>query len=67
MTELVKVQQAAQAVGIKPSTLYRAIKRSEERAPFYRLGRAVRFDIEELRQWMRDQAKQSADGEAVLA
>jgi excisionase family DNA binding protein len=62
---LEKAKCAARAVGLTPSTLYRAAERGE--VPCYRLGRAVRFDVEELRQWMRDQAKQNAGGEAVLA
>lgn len=56
---LEKAKSAAPAIGVKPSTLYRAAERGE--VPCYRLGRAVRFDVEELRRWMRDQAKQSVD------
>ncbi len=53
-TELVKAELAAKAVGLDRYFLYRLAARGL--VPCYRAGRAVRFSIPELRQWMREQA-----------
>ena len=63
MNELVKARSAAQAIGMSPVKLYRAAERGE--VPHYRLGRSVRFDISELKDWMKAQTKRNA--EAVSA
>jgi len=52
---LKKVGEAARAVGLSRSKLYRAA--AQGRLPCYRLDGAVRFDVQELREWMRLEAK----------
>ena len=59
MTELVMADLAAKAVGCNRSTLYKAAQRGQ--VPCYRMGRALRFDVEELRAWMRTQANRNAE------
>jgi excisionase family DNA binding protein len=57
-TTLVKAEIAAQAMGLSKYFLYRLAAKGE--IPSYRAGKAIRFDIDELRAWMRTQ--QSDDG-----
>ena len=57
-TELVNAELAARAAGVNKFSLYRAA--AEGRVPCYRLGRAVRFSIRELLEWMRSQAQPRA-------
>lgn len=68
MTELVKAlvkaRLAGEAIGMSPVKLYRAAERGE--VPCYRMGRSVRFDVAELRQWMRDQAKRKTEEAKVV-
>ena len=52
--ELQKVKPAAKAIGWSASALY---KKAKCGAPCYRFGKALRFDVNELRHWMREQAK----------
>lgn len=54
MANLVSVDVAAEALGIGRQFLYRAV--ASRGAPHYRAGRALRFDVEELREWMRKEA-----------
>jgi len=58
--ELQKAKPAAKAIGCSASALYRKAKRGE--APCYRFGKALRFDVTELRLWMREQALKKEDG-----
>jgi excisionase family DNA binding protein len=60
MSNLVSIDEAASAIGLSKSKLYKSAKAGK--APHYRCGRAVRFDVEELRQWMRQQALSSEQG-----
>lgn len=59
MSNLVSVDEAASATGLSKTKLYKSAKAGK--APHYRCGRAVRFDIEELRHWMRQQALSSEE------
>jgi len=62
MGELVNVDRASAALGVNRYSLYRWAK--EGKAPSYRAGRALRFDIDELRAWMKEQAQvENAHGE----
>jgi excisionase family DNA binding protein len=54
-TELVKAGEAARAVGLSLHYLYRLARAGV--APYYRAGRSMRFDVAELREWMRHQAE----------
>ena len=53
---LVDARQAAKALGVSPFTLYRYAK--QHRLPAYRCGKALRFDVDEVRDWMRQKAAQ---------
>ena len=55
MNDLVKINEAAKAINVNKYFLYKAVA-SGKLFP-YRAGRALRFDIEELRQWMKEQEK----------
>jgi len=48
---LVRVDEAAKAVGLSKFTLYKAAKAGE--VPFYKQGKALRFSIAEVREAMR--------------
>ena len=58
MADLVDVDSIARAVNLNKFTIYRFAQ--QHKVPFYRAGRLVRFDVEEVRDWMRDQAKKGA-------
>jgi len=48
---LTKAGEAAKKVGMSKSKLYRAA--AAGKIPHYRFDGALRFDVEELRQWMK--------------
>jgi excisionase family DNA binding protein len=48
-----RVGQAAEYLGIRPKTLYEWVRTG--RVPYRKLGFNVRFDPEELAQWVGDQ------------
>jgi excisionase family DNA binding protein len=50
---LLTVAEGAQLLAVRPSWVYDACRR--ELVPHVRLGKHVRFDEEELRQWLREQ------------
>ena len=51
MAALVKVDCAAKETGLNRFTLYKMAANNQ--IPCYRLGRAIRFDTDELRRWMK--------------
>ena len=51
MANLLNVSQAAQVLGCSKHFLYR--KAETGQVPVYRLGKALRFDPDELRAWAR--------------
>ena len=53
MAELVDVDSTARAVKLNKYTLYRLAQ--QHKIPCYRAGRALRFDVDEVRAWMKDQ------------
>lgn len=50
---LVGLEEAAREIGITAQTLWRWSKANLHAIPAYGAGRSVRFDIEELRMWLR--------------
>lgn len=54
MAELVTVEKAARALHLNKYFMYR--EAAAGKLPHYRQGRAIRFDVDELRGWMREQA-----------
>jgi excisionase family DNA binding protein len=58
MADLVDVDSIARAVNLNKFTIYRLAQ--QHKVPCYRAGRALRFDVEEVRDWMRGQAKKGA-------
>lgn len=56
MKDLSMAGPAARAVGLNAHTLYKLARRNL--VPCYRAGRALRFDVDEIREWMRQQAQQ---------
>ncbi len=53
------VQAIARYLGIKVSNLYAMVE--EKRIPHYRIGRLVRFKLEEVEVWMQGQKKPVVD------
>jgi predicted DNA-binding transcriptional regulator AlpA len=51
---LVSTREAARAVGINPFFLYRRV---HQIPAVYRAGRVLRWDVEALKEWMREQAR----------
>ena len=54
MSDLEKTRPAAKAVGLSRWYLYR---NADKIPAAHRAGRALRWDVGALKQWMRDQAK----------
>lgn len=50
-TELVSVEQAAQILSVSVSRLYGWVW--QRRIPFVKLGRALRFDVSDLQEFIR--------------
>lgn len=57
MAELSDVDSTARAVHLSKYFIYRLAQRGE--IPCYRTGRALRFDVDEVRAWMRSKAKKN--------
>ena len=53
MSELLKTKPAAKAVGLSAFFLYR---HASEIPAAHRAGRALRWDVDALRKWMRQEA-----------
>ena len=53
MTQLVNVEEAARALGVSRTYIYRL---SPNTFGVYRFGRAVRLSVEELREWACEEA-----------
>lgn len=51
MENLVKVDEAAQLLGVSPHTIYRHF--NDGKIPGYRMGKAIRFDMDEVRQALK--------------
>lgn len=59
MGQLVEAKEAARATGLNLYTIYKMA--SKGFMPVYRAGRALRFDVDEVRAWMKQQATQGTD------
>ena len=49
---LLSIVETAEWLGISQSFLYKLVE--SEAIPHIRLGRAIRFDIKELEEWLRE-------------
>lgn len=58
--ELVKAESAAKATGLNRYFLYKAA--AKRLLPHYRMGRAIRFSIPEVLDWMRCEANRKGVG-----
>ena len=58
MGNLLNVKEAAQALGCSTHFLYRWAQARE--IPYYRIGKALRFDADELRAWARSKPNSEA-------
>lgn len=61
--QLIDAREAASLLGIHLSTLYTWCE--EERVPFVRLGRALRFDPTDLQRWIDDHRVPPRQGSAA--
>lgn len=55
MRELTNIRETARLLRVSKEFLYRAAERNE--IPVYRFGKALRFDIEEIRAWAKGTAE----------
>jgi excisionase family DNA binding protein len=53
MRRLVSIKEAAVYIGLSPYTLYTMV--SQRRIPFVKMGRLVKFDLELLDKWIKQQ------------
>lgn len=51
-TGLVKIEEASKFTGFKTSYIYELVRKDE--IPYYKIKRAIRFDLNELNLWMRE-------------
>ena len=52
-SNLTKAEDTAYAVGLSKFTLYKLAKKNE--IPHYRCGKAIRFDVNEVKAWMKEE------------
>jgi excisionase family DNA binding protein len=53
MQRLVSIKEAAVYTGLSPHTIYTMV--SQRRIPFVKVGRLVKFDLELLDKWIKQQ------------
>ncbi|MBH0178420.1 MAG: helix-turn-helix domain-containing protein [Nitrospira sp.] len=53
MRKLIPIQEAAQYTGLSPHTLYTMV--SQRRIPYVKVGRLVKFDVDLLDKWIKQQ------------
>ena len=53
MSRLVPIKEAAVYTGLSPHTIYTMV--SQRRIPFVKIGRLVKFDLELLDRWIKQQ------------
>ncbi len=53
------IEELSRYLGIKKSTLYSRVEKRE--IPFYKIGRLVRFKLEDIEQWIEDYKKEAID------
>jgi len=51
----IKINEASTLTGLKPSTLRNLAYRNE--VPYYKQGKFIVFNPDELRQWIKDRTK----------
>lgn len=51
MRRLIDIQEAAEYTGLSPHTVYTMV--SQRRIPFVKVGRLVKFDVELLDKWIK--------------
>jgi len=61
MEKLVNAREAANLLGVCAQTIYQKFEKGE--IPGYRLGKALRFDVQELKEFMRCPASASTENE----
>ncbi len=55
MKELLGVREIANWLGVPPSWIYDRVR--TERIPFYKIGKYVKFDPQEVKVWLKSQRK----------
>jgi len=51
MPQLIDIKQAAKCTDLSVHTLYTMV--NQRRVPFVRVGRLVKFDVEQLEKWIK--------------
>jgi len=54
MKKLVNIQTVAEALGLKPSSLYNMVSRRQ--IPFTKVGRLTKFDPDAIDAWIKQQS-----------
>jgi len=52
---LLSIVEAAEWLGLSQSYLYKLVE--SEQIPHIRFGRAIRFDIKELEEWLKEESE----------
>jgi excisionase family DNA binding protein len=53
--KLIGVREAAKALGVSPTTIYRLVERKGPNSiPAYRIGVSIKFDIQEILTWAKE-------------
>jgi excisionase family DNA binding protein len=60
LPQLLSIRQLAEYIGCPVSTVYRWRSRGEG-PPGFRLGKAVRFKVDDVDRWITEQAARGAD------
>ena len=52
--ELINVKQLSTMLNVKTKTIYDWIYDNRVKIPYYKLGKLVRFNIDEIMKWLKD-------------
>jgi excisionase family DNA binding protein len=61
--KLIDVKILSSLLSIKPKTLYSWTNSRGEKLPHYRLGKLIRYDFDEVLEWLRKKHKQETVNE----
>lgn len=54
--QLIDVHRLSELLGVKPKTIYDWVHKNQ--IPYYKMGRLVRFDYQEVKKWLTEKYKE---------
>jgi len=51
--EFVGVRDVARMLGVKPSWVYSRTRRVASGIPYYRIGKYIKFNLDEVNEWLK--------------